>query len=697
MDHNRKQSPPLPKDLEALSAHVAHLERENSRLKDLMDAAAAQQQKLQQDSLLTPPSMDGWYHLLSQNINDVIWLRDVNLRLTYISPSMERLSGYTQKESLAVPLEQRIAPDSLEQTLLRFREALGRVGEVTEPPIETKLCRKDGSTCWVESQITLLRNPGGKPVGLLGVTRDITERRRIREELRERNRLLESILSNLHQIFFTLNVSTMRLVEISPACERIYGVTQEAFHADAMSWLHPILEDDRGRVEEGFDDLRSGKTDESAAEYRIRRPDGTVHWMRSRIRRRDVAGEIFFDGFVTDITQRKQLEGQLQQSQKMEAIGTLAGGIAHDMNNVLGVVMGLGSVLQVQVPEDDPLRKHVDRILAVSRRGRDLTRNLLGFARKGKFRREAVVLNHVVEEVISLLSRTLPKSIIIRTQLDGALDPVEGDSSQLNHALMNLCLNGCDAMEAGGTLTIATRNVKLTGREEGVAELAPGRYARLQIKDTGEGMTPETVKRAFEPFFSTKPRGRGTGLGLSMVYGTITNHGGVLSLDSELGAGTTVTLHLPTIARVAETVASRERKQPDPVRATGTILVVDDEEMFRFAAEQMLTTLGYKVIAVDSGAAALEVVSELRDEILLILLDLQMPDMDGEETFGKLQALDARVPVLLCSGFSSESHAEQLLDAGARGYLQKPFEINTLAVRIARALRRHKRLRAETP
>ena len=697
MDQKPKLGRAPKTDHEALRERNRHLESENLRLRDLADAATAHHRHQHNDSLLTPPSIDGWYHLLSQSINDVIWLRDAKLRLTYISPSVERVSGWTQKESLALPIEQRITPDSLEHTLTRFRNALGADEDSNEPTIETELCRKDGSTCWVESQVTVLRNPAGKPVGLLGVTRDITERRRNREELRDRNRLLESIFSNLHQIFFTLNVSTMKLVEISPACEKIYGVTQEAFFADPMAWFTPIVEEDRERVQQGFGELRARGIDESVAEYRIRRPDGEVRWMRSRIRRRDAAGEVFFDGFVTDITKRKRLEGQLQQSQKMEAIGTLAGGIAHDINNVLGVVMGLGSVLQMQVKEEDPLRNHVDRILAVSRRGRDLTRNLLGFARKGKFRREAVVLNHMVEEVISLLGRTLPKSIVIRTQLDGALDPVEGDSSQLNHALMNLCLNACDAMGDGGTLTIATRNVKLTGSKDGASELAPGRYARLQIRDTGEGMTPETVKRAFEPFFSTKPRGRGTGLGLSMVYGTITNHGGELALDSDLGRGTTVTLHLPTIARVAETVAARARKQRDPADATGTILVVDDEEMFRFAAEQMLTTLGYKVIAVDSGAAALEVVNELHNDIRLVLLDLQMPGMDGEETFRKLQAVDASVPVLLCSGFSAESKAEQLLDAGARGYLQKPFEVDTLAVQITRALRRHNRRKTDRP
>jgi PAS domain S-box-containing protein len=698
MDQHRKQGSAPKPDLEKLQQQLESLERENSRLRDLAEAAVAQ---CHPDSLMTPPSIDGWYHMLTQNINDVIWLRDMNLRLTYISPSALRISGYTQKESMQLPFEQWLTPASLEHAMIRLQEAIERAEGVSEPPteapIETEMLCKDGSTCWIESQVTLLRNPRGKPVGLLGVTRDITERHRIREELKERNRLLESIFNNLRQVFFVLNISQMRMEEISPSCEEIFGVSSEALHADPMSWLTPILAEDRERVQKGFDKLRSGARTDSLAEYRIRRPDGAVRWMQSRIRRRNEGREIFFDGFISDITERKRLEGQLQQSQKMEAIGTLAGGIAHDMNNVLGVVMGLGSVLQAQVTAESPLRKHVDGILSVSRRGRDLTRNLLGFARKGKFRREAVVLNHVVEEVISLLGRTLPKSIVIRTRLDGALDPVEGDPSQLNHALMNLCLNACDAMQDEGTLTITTQNIKASQIDGAPRELAAQRYARLEISDTGEGMSPETVKRAFEPFFSTKPRGRGTGLGLSMVYGTITNHGGEVSLDSEVGRGTRVTLQLPTIARVDVAMPAPQPGPPETANAKGTILVVDDEELVRFAVEQMLTTLGYHVIAVDSGGAALEVVQELHEKIGLVLLDLQMPHMDGEETFHKLRAIDAHIPVLLCSGFSVETKAEQLLAAGACGYLPKPFEMDALSVQIAAGLRLHKQHMAPKP
>ncbi len=634
------------------------------------------------------------FESLLDHASDLIWTLDLDLRPLYLSPAFERLRGFTVEEGLAQTPEEYLTPDSLR----RARELLERVvrgdADAISAPIELELIRADGTTVWTETVVTLMRDAGQRPAGLIGITRDISERRRFLEELASRNELLESIFSNLRQIFFALNVPAQRVEHISPACETIYGLPAARFYEDPMTFLTPALPEDRPRLQSELEALFEGRREETVVEYRIQHPDGSVPWLRARIHlHRDDAGQVaVLHGFVSDISNRKRLEEQLLQSQKMEAVGTLAGGVAHDMNNVLGVVMGLASVLEAGLAADHPLRRHVDGILNAARRGRDLTRNLLGFAHKGRFHRERINLNDVVEECLDIVQRTVSKAIVVRTHLSGVLDRVEGDPSQLNHVLMNLCLNAADAMEeAGGTLNITTKNVRLPqqGRTR-FPELSAGRYVQVQVTDSGQGIPPELLARAFEPFFTSKPRGRGTGLGLAMVYGTVSNHGGAVELESAVGQGTTATVLLPAAdQRPATSSATRPPSSSDELEAAAsavTVLLVDDERQFRDTGALMLSQLGHHVETAADGAAALEQVRQLGDELGLVVLDLQMPVMDGEETFHRLRSLAPHLPVLLCSGYAREEKAERLLAAGARGYLHKPFELGQLRKAVHRAL-----------
>jgi len=387
--------------------------------------------------------------------------------------------------------------------------------------------------------------------------------------------------------------------------------------------------------------------------------------------------------------ERLKLEDHLVQSQKMEAIGTLAGGVAHDMNNVLTAILNLGAILREEIGHDARHRGDVEGILSAARRGRDLTRNLLAFARKGKYRRERLSLNNVIEEVRGLLAHTAPKAVEFQLVLDESLPFVEGDFGQISQALMNLCINAIDAMGGEGTITCCTEIVRLEDDAlPGWSDLPAGEYARLEIIDTGAGMDPDVLAHVFEPFFTTKDARRGTGLGLAMVYGTVRNHGGAIVMDSKRGAGTRATIFLPLAGDSAAPLrTSGVYRTVQAVRGGGTILLVDDEDMIRRSVRRALVRLGYEVELASNGLEALEVIRSRRRELSLVILDLLMPVMSGEETFHKIRVFDPDLPILIASGYAQEDKVEELLAAGARGFVEKPFDLARIAEEVRLAVR----------
>ena len=381
---------------------------------------------------------------------------------------------------------------------------------------------------------------------------------------------------------------------------------------------------------------------------------------------------------LNDLSERKRMEAQFLQAQKMEAIGTLAGGIAHDFNNLLMVIQGNASLMLLNVDPSHPHHEMLTSIVKQVQSGSKLTNQLLGYARKGRYEVKPIQVNQLVEETSKAFGR-IRKEITIHRELANDLFPIEGDLGQIEQVLMNLFVNAADAMPQGGDIFLKTINIPYGDIRGKLYNPKPGDYVLLTVTDTGMGMDPKTLDRIFEPFFTTKELGRGTGLGLASVYGIIKGHGGYVDVESEEGRGTTFKIYLPASNReIQKTI-----EVPDHIiKGTGTILLVDDEEMVLEVGERFLKVMGYQVLTAREGREAIEVYQKHRDTIDLVLLDIIMPNMKGGEVFDRLKEINPEVKVLLSSGYSIDGEASQILERGGSGFIQKPFDMNQLSQSI---------------
>lgn len=382
--------------------------------------------------------------------------------------------------------------------------------------------------------------------------------------------------------------------------------------------------------------------------------------------------------------EKKKLEEQLFQSQKMESIGRLAGGIAHDFNNILTSIKGYAELLKIQYCETNSKEKHAaDVILKGVDRAANLTKQLLGFARGGKYNPIPLKVNDVIEEIVSVSEKIFEKNISVTYLFEEDIDTIEADRHQLDQVLTNLIINAWDAMPRGGVLSFKTENVFLDDDFSfRFPEFHPGEYVKISVTDTGVGMTDEIQKHIFEPFFTTKGEGKGTGLGLATVYGIVKSHNGHMSVYSEPGEGTTFSLYFP----VSNSEIIETKKEFNIIKGEATILVVDDEESVRGMAEDMLEVLGYKVLSAEDGRKAVKIYKEKKNEIDLVLLDMIMPKMAGKETYRALKKITPDIKVLLASGYSQNDKTKEILDEGALGFVQKPFGIQELSKTLSETL-----------
>lgn len=604
-------------------------------------------------------------------------------RFVFANPALPALLGYEPERFVGLRFDDIVAPAFLPLWTSRYRL---RVGDGPEPPRHYALqfVRRDGRPIWVELRATRFTWQGRRAV--LGIARDVSERHAAEERLRESEARFRQVTESLNEVVWLTTVDRSQVLYISPAYETIWGRPCASLYATPTDWLEAIHPDDRDRVaQSGLARGRSGSHEE---EYRIVRPDGGTRWIRDRaFPVLDGSGRtVRVAGVAEDITERRQLEAQLRHTQRMESVGQLAGGVAHDFNNWLTVIFGYTEVLAETVGEHAFGAQALHEIRRAAERAASLTRQLLAFSRKEVLQPAVHDLNVIVRDTEKILQRVLGEDVTT----DFALAPgplfVRVDFSQWVQVLMNLAINARDAMPMGGRLRIETAAIDVTDETARAhPSLRPGPHVQLSMTDNGVGMAPETVARAFEPYFTTKEVGHGTGLGLSVVHGIVEQSRGAIHLESAVGVGTTARMLLPASPPPGD--AEGDARARERVHGQETILVVEDEASLRRIAVHGLLAQGYGVIEASNGVEAVEIL-KARDDIDLVLTDVVMPESGGRQVADAATSLHPGIKVIFMTGYTNDAVVRHgLLDAEIT-LLQKPFTPGALCQLVRRVLDR---------
>ena len=575
-----------------------------------------------------------------------------------------------------------IAPD--DHALVAEDMRARRQGEPAPHQYQFRAVRRDGTVIWLECIATTI-TWDGEPAVLATVV-DITERRQAEEDLRASEQRFRQMAENIKEAFIVVELPSNRALYLSRMWEEISGRSIEPDQRGARPWTDAIHPDDRASVHRSQDAIERGEP--VSHTFRIVRPDGSLRWARARafpVRATDGHVDRLV-GLVEDITEIKLTEQQLQQAQKMEAVGRLAGGIAHDFNNLLTAINGYAELVVNSLGPDHPATPDVQQIYSAGRSAETLTRQLLAFSRRQILQPQIIDLNRVVQRAESLLRRVIGEDIALLVKLTTPLARVSADPGQIEQVIMNLVVNARDAMKDGGALTIETANVtldeKYTARHPGAAV---GPHVMVAVSDTGTGIDEATQKRLFEPFFTTKELGKGTGLGLAMVYGIVKQSRGSIWVFSEPGHGSTFKVYLPVVQ--AETV---ERVEVDAVPATlsgtETVLVVEDQAEARSVMREILSRRGYIVIEAVSGPEAVMKSRKHPGAIDLLLTDVVMPGLSGRGVADILHAERPNLRVIYMSGYTDEVIVHHgILDSGL-AFIQKPFTADAFLRKIRQVL-----------
>ena len=641
------------------------------------------------------------YRLIAENMADVISVQDMNLRFTYISPSIMRLRGFTVEEAMEQTLDQVMTPESLKSAFTVFEEEMKlEVSGTTDTDrirtIEVEEYRKDGSIIWVEISLSFLRDKDHKPVAILAATRDITESKRADEALHQSEEKYRAIIENMEEGYIEVDLKG-RLTFFNEAAMNFLGYSRE--ETMGMHYKNYTDEENARRIFEAYSGVYKTGVPLPLFEWEVIRKDGarrTVEGSASLIA--DAGGRpVGFRGLFRDTTDRKHLQDEhehlqerLNRAEKMEALGTLAGGVAHDINNVLGVLVGYSELLLERIEEGNSLRSYASNIMNSSLKAGAIIQDLLTLARRGVAVSEVINLNKVITDYIEAPEFEKLKAyhphVIFKNDLEEVLPNIKGSPVHLEKTIMNLVSNASEAISGQGEVIIRTRRCYIDKPIRGYDDVREGYYVVLTVSDNGRGISVADIKKIFEPFYTKKVMGRsGTGLGLAVVWGTVKDHDGYIDVQSEDGKGSTFTIYLPA-TREEEVAGDKQKASPEQYMGKGeTILVVDDVKEQREVATSMLTRLGYRVESVSSGEEATAFLKT--HAIDLLLLDMIMdPGIDGLETYQRVLAINPKQKAIIVSGFSETDrvHAAQALGAGS--YVRKPYIMEKLGLAVKNEL-----------
>ncbi len=631
-------------------------------------------------SLARSGEIDHLFRLLVEGIAEyAVVLLDATGHVLTWNLGVERLIQYQASEILGRHYSAFYpAPDvaaGKPARLLRAARVHGRHEE------EGWRVRKDGSRFWAHVLLTALEDEAGRLRGFAEITRDLTEQRRS-------EKLLRAVLN--HTIDAVISIDHRGLVQtFNKTAEAVFGYAAAEVIGKNVKILMP--EPYRGE-HDGYigNYLRTGVPKIIGVGGRLvqgRRKNGETFPAELFVTEFTLSGERHFTGLIRDVTERTKLEEQLRQTQKMEAIGQLSGGVAHDFNNLLTVINGYAELLLGRFGPDDPARALLAGIHMAGERAGTLTRQLLAFSRRQVLAPKVLDLNAEVSDLEKMLRRLIGEDILLATVYDPALGPVKVDPSQIHQVLMNLAVNARDAMPRGGRLTIETRNVMLDeayGRTH--PGVPPGRYSMLAVSDTGTGMDEATRARIFEPFFTTKEPGKGTGLGLAVVHGIVTQSQGHIAVYSEPGHGTTFKVYFPQVREPRSSAKSHPGLAPAMPRGRETVLLVEDEDAVRALARHVLRSCGYTVLEAANGKEAVHFAQSHAGPVDLLVSDVVMPHLGGRQLAERLRALRPTLKVLFTSGYTDDAIVRHGVLEAEFAFLQKPFTPSALAQKVREVL-----------